>query len=60
MSSGPWRPRQHVSPGVVGTALWRDSQGFGAKVAAAKGVGHQEFLAAIPDLFGMASRRITS
>jgi NAD(P)-dependent dehydrogenase (short-subunit alcohol dehydrogenase family) len=48
-----------VSPGVVGTALWRDPQGFGAKVAAANGVGHQEFLAAVSDLFGMASRRIT-
>ncbi|MET3807497.1 NAD(P)-dependent dehydrogenase (short-subunit alcohol dehydrogenase family) [Nakamurella sp. UYEF19] len=48
-----------VSPGVVGTALWRDPEGFGSRVAAANGVGHQEFLAAIPDHFGMASRRIT-
>jgi NAD(P)-dependent dehydrogenase (short-subunit alcohol dehydrogenase family) len=48
-----------VSPGVVGSSLWRDPQGFGAKVAAANGAGHQEFLAALPDLFGMAARRIT-
>ncbi len=48
-----------VSPGVVGSPLWRDPQGFGAKVAAANGVGHQEFLAAIPERFGIASRRIT-
>ena len=48
-----------VSPGVVGTSLWRDPQGFGAKLAAANGLGHQEFLAAIPEQFGMASRRIT-
>lgn len=48
-----------VSPGVVGSPLWRDPKGFGAKVAAANGVGHQDFLAAIPEQFGMASRRIT-
>lgn len=35
-----------VSPGVVGTSLWRHPQGFGAKLAAANGLGHQEFLAA--------------
>jgi len=48
-----------VSPGVVGTSLWRDPNGFGAKVAAANGAGHQDFLAAIPELFDIASRRIT-
>jgi NAD(P)-dependent dehydrogenase (short-subunit alcohol dehydrogenase family) len=47
-----------VSPGVVGSSLWRDPQGFGAKVAAASGLDHQEFLAAIPEQFGIASRRI--
>jgi NAD(P)-dependent dehydrogenase (short-subunit alcohol dehydrogenase family) len=47
-----------VSPGVVGSSLWRDPQGFGAKVAAASGLDHQQFLAAIPEQFGMASRRI--
>ncbi|BCJ38796.1 3-oxoacyl-ACP reductase [Actinocatenispora thailandica] len=48
-----------VSPGVVGSSLWRGENGFGAKVAAASGVDHQEFLAAIPQQFGMASPRIT-
>lgn len=48
-----------VSPGVVGTQLWRDPAGFGGKVAAAFGVGHPEFLAAIPERFDIASRRIT-
>lgn len=48
-----------VSPGPVGSSLWRDPHGFGARVAAAAGVGHQEFLAAMPKQFGLASRRIT-
>jgi NAD(P)-dependent dehydrogenase (short-subunit alcohol dehydrogenase family) len=48
-----------VSPGVVGSPLWRDPQGFGAQVAAANGVDHEAFLAAIPEQFDIASRRIT-
>jgi NAD(P)-dependent dehydrogenase (short-subunit alcohol dehydrogenase family) len=48
-----------VSPGVVGTSLWRDPNGFGARVAAAHGLGHEEFLSAIPAQFQMASPRIT-
>ena len=48
-----------VSPGVVGSALWRGSDSFGAQVAAAHGVGHEEFLSTIPQRFGMASPRIT-
>jgi NAD(P)-dependent dehydrogenase (short-subunit alcohol dehydrogenase family) len=48
-----------VSPGPVGTSLWRDPEGFGGKVAAANGLGHEEFLSAIPALFGIASGRIT-
>ncbi|MEU1982776.1 oxidoreductase [Nocardia sp. NPDC019395] len=48
-----------VSPGVVGSSLWRGADGFGAKVAAASGVGHDEFLAAIPEQFGISSGRIT-
>ena len=48
-----------VSPGVVGTSLWRDPEGFGAKVAAANGLGHQEFLAAIPQQAGITSGRMT-
>lgn len=48
-----------VSPGPVGTGLWRDPAGFGGQVAAAHGVGHDEFLAAMPELFGIASGRMT-
>lgn len=48
-----------VSPGATGSSIWRAPNGFGAKLAAANGVGHQEFLAAIPQNFGMASDRIT-
>jgi len=48
-----------VSPGAVGTGLWRDPDGFGAQVAAANGLGHEEFLSALPETFGMASLRIT-
>lgn len=48
-----------VSPGVVGTPLWRDPQGFGAQVAAANGVDHETFLAALPEQIDIASRRIT-
>jgi NAD(P)-dependent dehydrogenase (short-subunit alcohol dehydrogenase family) len=48
-----------VSPGVVGTSLWRDPDGFGGKVAAANGLSHQELLAAIPQQAGIATGRIT-
>ncbi|RMI35185.1 SDR family NAD(P)-dependent oxidoreductase [Nocardia stercoris] len=48
-----------VSPGVVGSPLWRGENSFGAKVAAANGAAHQDFLAAIPELFSIATRRIT-
>lgn len=48
-----------VSPGPVGTGLWRDPDGFGAKVAEAFGAAHEDFLAALPATFGVASGRIT-
>ncbi len=48
-----------VSPGVVGTSLWRDPAGFGGKVAAANGLGHEEFLAAIPSQAAISSGRMT-
>jgi NAD(P)-dependent dehydrogenase (short-subunit alcohol dehydrogenase family) len=48
-----------VSPGVVGSSLWRAPNGFGAQVAAAHGLGHEEFLSAIPEQFQMAALRIT-
>ena len=48
-----------VSPGVVGTSLWRDPEGFGGKIAAANGLGHEEFLAAIPERAAISSGRMT-
>lgn len=48
-----------VLPGPVGTGLWRDPDGFGAKVAAASGASHEDFLTAMPTTFGIASGRIT-
>ncbi|MFC6357081.1 SDR family oxidoreductase [Luethyella okanaganae] len=47
-----------VSPGPVGTGLWRDPNGFGAKVAATFGAAHEDFLTALPATFGVASGRI--
>jgi NAD(P)-dependent dehydrogenase (short-subunit alcohol dehydrogenase family) len=48
-----------VSPGVVGTRIWRGADRVGAKLAAAQGISHEEFLAALPEQFGIASRRIS-
>jgi NAD(P)-dependent dehydrogenase (short-subunit alcohol dehydrogenase family) len=48
-----------VSPGVVGSPLWRGPDGIGAQLAAAHGLGHKEFLSALPQQVGMASPRIT-
>ncbi|MGW4207413.1 SDR family oxidoreductase [Lentzea sp. NPDC004789] len=48
-----------VSPGPVGTGLWRDPDGFGSKVAETFGATHEDFLAALPATFGVASGRIT-
>ncbi|WP_405991585.1 oxidoreductase [Streptomyces sp. NBC_00986] len=48
-----------VSPGVVGTGTWRGADLVGARVAAAQGVSHEELPAALPDRFGIASRRLT-
>ncbi|NKY50607.1 oxidoreductase [Nocardia vermiculata] len=48
-----------VTPGVVGSSLWRGADGFGAKLAAAQGVTHDELLAGIADNFGISSGRIS-
>ncbi|GAB3659740.1 SDR family oxidoreductase [Actinocorallia lasiicapitis] len=48
-----------VSPGPVGTGLWRAPDGFGAKVAETFGASHEDFLATLPATFGVASGRIT-
>jgi NAD(P)-dependent dehydrogenase (short-subunit alcohol dehydrogenase family) len=47
-----------VSPGVIGSSLWRDETRFGGKVAEAYGVAHSDLLEAIPGQFGIASGRI--
>jgi len=44
-----------VSPGPVGTGLWRDPDGFGSKVAATFGASHTDFLATLPTTFGVTS-----
>jgi NAD(P)-dependent dehydrogenase (short-subunit alcohol dehydrogenase family) len=48
-----------VSPGMVGTRTWRGPGRVGTQHAAAQGISHQEFLAALPERAGIASRRIT-
>ncbi|WP_097238454.1 MULTISPECIES: SDR family oxidoreductase [unclassified Streptomyces] len=48
-----------VSPGVTGSPLWRGPDSFGAKVAAANGVGLDDLLSTLPQQFQMASPRIT-
>jgi NAD(P)-dependent dehydrogenase (short-subunit alcohol dehydrogenase family) len=48
-----------VTPGVVGSSLWRAADGFGARMAAAHGLDHDTFLAAVPEQAGIASGRIT-
>lgn len=47
-----------VSPGVIGSPLWRDEERFGGKVAEAFGVAHADLLESIPGRFGIASGRI--
>lgn len=48
-----------VTPGVVGSSLWRGADGFGAKFAAAQGITQDELLAGIADNFGISSGRIS-
>ncbi|MGY2093431.1 oxidoreductase [Nocardia gipuzkoensis] len=48
-----------VSPGVVGTSVWRSADGLGAELAAAQGITHEQFLSAMPDQFGIASGKIS-
>ncbi|MFJ9368223.1 SDR family oxidoreductase [Nocardia sp. NPDC101769] len=47
-----------VSPGPVGTDIWRGPDHLGAKLAAANGMDHEQFLNAIPAQFNIASGRI--
>ncbi|MEU6564034.1 oxidoreductase [Nocardia nova] len=48
-----------VSPGVVGSPLWRDADRFGGKLAAAQGISHEDLLAGISESFGISSGRIS-
>ncbi|MFG3621370.1 oxidoreductase [Nocardia sp. NPDC047654] len=48
-----------VSPGVVGSPLWRGPESFGTNVAAAQGVSHAELLENLGDIFNIASGRIS-
>ncbi|WP_019929698.1 oxidoreductase [Nocardia sp. BMG111209] len=48
-----------VSPGPVGTPLWLAPGGFGAKVAAAQGIAHEDLIASMATRFGVASGRIS-
>ncbi|MFH8470734.1 SDR family NAD(P)-dependent oxidoreductase [Streptomyces sp. NPDC017991] len=48
-----------VSPGVVGTGTWRGANLVGARLAAARGLSHEELLAALPNQFEITSRRLT-
>ncbi|MEV6216934.1 SDR family oxidoreductase [Nocardia sp. NPDC051833] len=48
-----------ISPGPVGTRIWRDEHRIGAKLASAQGMSQEQFLDALPTQFDIASRRIT-
>lgn len=48
-----------ISPGPVGTGVWRDPDSFGAELAQVMGVPHEEFLATMPERLGMSSGRVT-
>ncbi|RRR98623.1 oxidoreductase [Glycomyces terrestris] len=48
-----------VSPGVVGSPMWRDADRLGGKLAETLGVAHEDLLAGIPAQFGIASGRIS-
>ncbi|MFC5829876.1 SDR family NAD(P)-dependent oxidoreductase [Nonomuraea insulae] len=46
-----------VSPGAVLTSMWEAPGGYGAAVAAAHGVEHEQFLAGLPSNAGMTTGR---
>ncbi|MEU6860595.1 oxidoreductase [Glycomyces sp. NPDC046736] len=48
-----------VSPGVVGTSLWKDPGSFGAKIAESYGVSQDDLLQGLPGQLGTASGRIS-
>ncbi|MGI5291293.1 oxidoreductase [Nonomuraea polychroma] len=46
-----------ISPGLTRTSLWEAPDGYGAAVAAAHGVEHQQLLAGLPSALGMTTGR---
>ncbi|UBU17631.1 SDR family oxidoreductase [Nonomuraea gerenzanensis] len=46
-----------VSPGAVRTAMWEAPDGYGAGLARAFGVEHEQFLAGLPSAVGMTTGR---
>lgn len=47
-----------VSPGPVRTAVWEEPGGYGAELAAALGVPHEQLLAGLPAQTGMTTGRL--
>lgn len=47
-----------VSPGPVGTGLWRDPQGFGSQVAHERGETHAAFLSGLPAALDITAGRL--
>jgi NAD(P)-dependent dehydrogenase (short-subunit alcohol dehydrogenase family) len=47
-----------VSPGVTRTALWEAPDGYGASLAGALGVSHEDLLAGLPGTTGMVTGRL--
>jgi NAD(P)-dependent dehydrogenase (short-subunit alcohol dehydrogenase family) len=47
-----------VSPGAVGSSLWRSPDGYGATAAAARGMTLDEFLASLPEQLEMTTGRL--
>lgn len=47
-----------ISPGSTRTYLWEGPESFGAEMAASAGLGHQEFLDAVPGSVGMVTGRM--
>ena len=47
-----------VSPGPTRTGMWEDDDGFGARLAEAKGVGHHDFVSAAPAMLGITTGRL--
>lgn len=47
-----------ISPGPVRTALWEAADGYGARLASASGVPHEQLLAGLPASMGLTTGRL--